>query len=199
MVLARNAAARRGVLYTFASFSSQSDFVSQKSCICVTLMSQNPPVLLPRKSVCRHTLPHRRVRRQPLFRVSRKQRYNTLDFAKQNRVPTGMLRAPIGNPAAKRCSLCNPSFSSQVHIQTAKTQLVMPAQKMQKEACAGAWHRLPFGRKCRRRRGVFFCIPAIRTAGVRENGLIIDAIVMSASKIKWIAILQKMLYNNLAS
>lgn len=83
-------------------------------------MSQNPPVLLPRKSVCRHTLPHRRVRRQPLSRVSRKQRYNTLDFAAQNRVPTGMLRAPIGNPAAKRCSLCNPSFSSQVHIQTAK-------------------------------------------------------------------------------
>ena len=87
----------------------------------------------------------------PLFRVSRKQRYNTLDFAEQNRVPTGMLRAPIGNPAAKRYSLCNPSFSSQVHIQTAKMQLAMPAQKMQKEACAGAWHRLPCGRKCRRR------------------------------------------------
>ena len=46
-----------------------------------------------------------------------------LDFAKQNRVPTGMLRAPIGNPAAKRCSLCNPSFSSRVHIQTAKGSL----------------------------------------------------------------------------
>ncbi len=65
------------------------------------LTSQNPPVLLPRKSVCCHTLPHRRVRRQPLSRVSRKQRYNTLDFAKQNRVPTGMLRAPIGNPVQK--------------------------------------------------------------------------------------------------
>lgn len=47
--------------------------------------------------------------------------------------------------------------------------------------------------------GSFFCIPAARTAGARDNGLIIDAIVMSASKIKWIAILQKMLYNNLAS
>ena len=85
--------------------------------------SQNPPVLLTRKSVCCHTLLHRRVRRHPLSRVSRKQRYNTLDFAKQNRVPTGMLRAPIGNPAAKRCSLCNPSFPSQVHIQTAKGSL----------------------------------------------------------------------------
>ena len=68
--------------------------------LCRNPPSQNPPVLLPRKSVCCHTLPHRRVRRQPLSRVSRKQRYNTLDFAKQNRVPTGMLRAPIGNPAA---------------------------------------------------------------------------------------------------
>ena len=59
----------------------------------------------------------------PLFRVSRKQRYNTLDFAAQNRVPTGMLRAPIGNPAAKGCSLCNPSFPSQVYVQTAKGSL----------------------------------------------------------------------------
>mgnify|MGYP000027135879 CR=1 FL=1 len=151
MVLVRKRCGGTGALYTSASFSEQSDFASQKSCVCVTLMSQNPPVLLPRKSVCRHTLPHRRVRRQPLFRVSRKQRYNTLDFPTENRVPTGMLRAPIGNPAAKRCSLCNPSFSSQVHIQTAKTQLAMPALKMQKEACAGAWHRLPFGRKCRRK------------------------------------------------
>ena len=123
VVLARNAAAGRGLLYTAASFSGQSDFASQKSCICVTLMSQNPPVLLPRKSVCCHTLPHRRVRRQPLSRVSRKQRYNTLDFAEQNRVPTRAARAPIGNPAAKRFSLCNPSFPSQVHIQTAKCSL----------------------------------------------------------------------------
>ena len=45
--------------------------------------------------------PHSRWRSQPLSRVSRKQRYNTLDFAKQNRVPTGMLRAPIGNPVQK--------------------------------------------------------------------------------------------------
>lgn len=45
--------------------------------------------------------PHSRWRSQLLSRVSRKQRYNTLDFAKQNRVPTGMLRAPIGNPVQK--------------------------------------------------------------------------------------------------
>ena len=39
-------------VYTFTSFSGQSDFAFQKSCICVTLVSQNPPVLLPLKSVC---------------------------------------------------------------------------------------------------------------------------------------------------
>ena len=134
MVLARNAAAGREFLYTFASFSGQSDFAAQKSCDCVTLVSQNPPVLLPRKSVCCHTLPHRRVRRQPLSRVSRKQRYNTLDFAKQNRVPTGMLLAPIGNPAAKGCSLCNPSFPSQVHIQTAKGSLSSLLRKCKRKS-----------------------------------------------------------------
>ena len=132
MVLVRNAAAERGLLYTFTSFSGQSDFASQKSCICVTLVSQNPPVLLPRKSVCCHTLPHRRVRRQPLFRVRRKQRYNTLDFAKQNRVPTGMLAPLLETQRQKERSLCNPSFPSQVYVQTAKTQIVMPALKMQK-------------------------------------------------------------------
>ena len=42
--------------------------------------------------------PHSRWRSQSLSSVSRKQRYNTLDFPMENRVPTGMLLAPIGNP-----------------------------------------------------------------------------------------------------
>ena len=41
--------------------------------------------------------PHNRWRSQSLSSVSRKQRYNTLDFPTENRVPTGMLLAPIGN------------------------------------------------------------------------------------------------------
>lgn len=45
--------------------------------------------------------PHSRWRSQPLSRVSRKQRYNTLDFPTENRVPTGVLLAPIGNPEPK--------------------------------------------------------------------------------------------------
>lgn len=51
--------------------------------------------------------PHSRWRSRPLSRVSRKQRYNTLDFPSENRVPTGMLRADIGNPAANGYFLCN--------------------------------------------------------------------------------------------
>lgn len=51
-------------------------------------------------------------RMQSLFRVSRKQRYSTLDFPAENRVPTGMLLAPIGNPAPRSCApLDTPRFS----------------------------------------------------------------------------------------
>ena len=52
--------------------------------------------------------------------VSRKQRYNTLDFAEQNRVPTGML------PLQSLISLAG--------AYTAKMQLATPAQQMQKKA-----------------------------------------------------------------
>ena len=105
-------------------FLKNSAFVPQ-------LTSQNPPVLLPRKSVCRHTLPHCGVRRHPLSRVSRKQRYNTLDFPTENRVPTGLLLAPIGNPEPKGLP---PSghlqFSSHNGTQTVKTQFGTGTKKM---------------------------------------------------------------------
>ena len=51
------------------------------------------------------------IRRQSLSRVSGRKRYNTLDFAEQNRVPTGMLLAPIGNPEPRGYSpLDTPCF-----------------------------------------------------------------------------------------
>ena len=63
---------------------------------------QNSPALLPPGSVCLPSIcPDCRCRNQPLPGVSRKQRYNTLDFPTENRVPTGMLLAPIGNPEPK--------------------------------------------------------------------------------------------------
>ena len=84
--------------------------------------------------------PYSRWRSQPLSRVGRKQRYNTLDFAEQNRVPTGMLRAPIGNPASKGIFPSElPIFSSQTGTQTVKTQFGTPAQKMQKEVRTDEW------------------------------------------------------------
>ena len=55
--------------------------------------------------------------------VSRKQRYNTLDFAEQNRVPTGRLAPLLETQRQREYSLCNPSFPSQVYIQTAKGSL----------------------------------------------------------------------------
>ena len=92
---------------------------------CPTDAEKCPPT-----AIC----PYSRWRSQPLSRVSRKQRYNTLDFAEQNRVPTGMLHAPIGNPATKGCSLCNPSFPSQVHIQTAKGSLSCLLRKYKRKS-----------------------------------------------------------------
>ena len=81
-------------VYTFTSFSGQSDFASQKSCVCAVAHIT--------KSACptaakKRLLPHSAAPQSmppPLFRVSRKQRYNTLDFPAENRVPTGML-APL--------------------------------------------------------------------------------------------------------
>jgi hypothetical protein len=80
-----------------------------------------------------------------------------------------MLRAPIGNPAAKGIFPLQSLIFLAGAYTNCKRQLAMPAQKMQKEACTGAWHRLPFGRKCRRKESIFFCIPAIRAAGTRDN------------------------------
>ena len=48
---------------------------------------------------------------QPLSSVSGRKRYNTLDFPKENRVPTGMRLAPIGNPEPRGYSpLDTPCF-----------------------------------------------------------------------------------------
>ena len=85
----------RRLLYTSASFSGQADFVSQKSCICAATHVTKPACpTAAEKCLPTAICPHSRWRSQPLSRVSRKQRYNTLDFPAENRVPTGML-APL--------------------------------------------------------------------------------------------------------
>ena len=112
------AAAGRGLIYTSDSFSGQSDFVSQKFCICVnTVVTKSACPTAAEKRLSASICLCRRCRSQPLSSVSRKQRYNTLDFPSwlsanscKSRVPTGMLLAPIGNPI----------FSSQVGTKTVK-------------------------------------------------------------------------------
>ena len=132
VVLVRVAAEGRGLIYTSASFSGQSDFVSQEFCICVnTVVTKSDCPTAAEKRLSAPICLCRRCRSQPLSSVSRKQRYNTLDFAEQNRVPTGMLLAPIGNPEPKGLP---PSghlqFSSHNGTQTVKTQFGTGTKKM---------------------------------------------------------------------
>ena len=82
VVLVRVAAEGRGLIYTSASFSGQSDFVSQKFCICVnTVVTKSACPTAAEKRLSASICLCRRCRSQPLSSVSRKQRYNTLDFA----------------------------------------------------------------------------------------------------------------------
>ena len=155
----------RKLLYTSASFSGQSDFVFQKSCICVTLMSQNPPVLLPQKSVCCHTLPHRRVCRQPLSRVSRKQRYNTLDFAKQNRVPTGMLAPLLETQRQRDIPFAIPHFPRRCIYKLQKCSLQCLLRKCKRKPAQVRGTDFLLGGNAGERGGSFFCIPAVRRRG----------------------------------
>ena len=75
-------------VYTFTSFSGQSDFASQKPCICaVTHVTKSACPTAAEKCLPTAICPYSRWRRKPLSRVSRKQRYNTLDFPAENRVP----------------------------------------------------------------------------------------------------------------
>ena len=95
----------RRLLYTSASFSRQADFASQKSYVCaVAHITKSACPTAAKKAFCCHTLPHRRVCRQPLSRVSRKQRYNTLDFPRESRVPRKALPSFGNLPPRERCS-----------------------------------------------------------------------------------------------
>ena len=99
VVLVRVAAEGRGLIYTSASFSGQSDFVSQKFCICVnTVVTKSACPTAAEKRLSASICLCRRCRSQPLSSVSRKQRYNTLDFPTENRVPSGT-PSPLDTPA----------------------------------------------------------------------------------------------------
>ena len=91
----------------------------------VAYSPQNPPVLLPQETFCL-------AWGQPLSSVSGRKRYNTLDFPKENRVPTGMLLAPIGNPEPRSYApLDTPYIFLENGTQTVKMQFATFPQKIQ--------------------------------------------------------------------
>ena len=132
-------------------------------------MSQNPPVLLPRKSVCRHTLPHRRVRRQPLFRVSRKQRYNTLDFAAQNRVPTGRLAPLLEAQRQRDVPFAIPHFPRRCIYKLPKCSLQCLLRKCKRKSVQMYGTDFLLGGNAEEMDDSFFCIPAAHAAGTGDN------------------------------
>lgn len=97
---------------------------------------QNSPALLPPRSVCPLPIyPSCRCRSQPLPGASRKQRYNTLYFPTENRVPTGMLLAPIGNPEPRGYSpLDTLHFRRQYIYKSAQPCIFHNLQKHKKTA-----------------------------------------------------------------
>ena len=105
-----------------------SRILSDEQILISSVSAQNPPVLLPPKRVCLCSRSHR----QPLSDVSGQKRYNTLDFPAENRVPTGMLLAPIGNPEPKGLRPSeHPHIFLENGTQTVKMQFDTFPQKIQ--------------------------------------------------------------------
>ncbi len=70
------------------------------------ISSQNPPALLPQKVVCQHSLPEGEASYwQPPSRVSRKQRYNTLDFPSGKSCAKGCFSPLLDTPAKEAARL----------------------------------------------------------------------------------------------
>ena len=73
---------------------------------------------------------------QPLSSVSGRQRYNTLDFAKQNRVPTGCCSPLLETQSQGDIPLWTPHIFFAGWYQNCERQFVTGAKKKQKEASA---------------------------------------------------------------
>ncbi len=84
-------------VYTFASFSSRANFAVKNLVLVSALLLQNPPALLTPESVRLPQSTHTaQMPQPPLSSVSRKQRYNTLDFASKIVCQNGL--CPFGYP-----------------------------------------------------------------------------------------------------
>ena len=116
---------------------------------------QNPPALLPPRSVCPLPIcPSCRCRSQPLPGVSRKQRYNTLDFPRESRVPRKALPSfgnlsprgtlfPSGLPACPCSGYPSCSHTMDAHLSEQVKQAQRFARAVGKFLClflfSGGW------------------------------------------------------------
>ena len=115
----RVAAAGQGLIYTSASFSGQSDFVSQKSCICVnTVVTKSACPTSVEKRLSASICLCRRCCNQPLSSVNRKQRYNTLDFASKIVCQQGCF-SPLLETQSQRDASCLLARSVLLHRRSA--------------------------------------------------------------------------------
>ena len=71
---------------------------------------------------------------QPLSSVSGRKRNNTLDFPEENRVPTGMLLAPIGNPEPRDCIPLDTRIFSSKMVPKLKNSSLTPFLRKYKTA-----------------------------------------------------------------
>ena len=144
----RVAAAGRGLIYTSASFSGQSDFVSQEFCICVnTVVTKSACPTAAEKRLSASICLCRRCRSQPLSSVSGRKRYNTLDFASKIVCQQGCFSPLLETQSQGDVPLWTPHFSSHCGGQTTKMQFATDAKKNKRKHLRqdreGA--NLPFG------------------------------------------------------
>ena len=115
----------------------QPDFASVNPPISRPVGTRNPPVLLSPEMVCS-------IRKHPLSGNSGHKRYNTLDFAQQNRVPTGRFH-PYWKPRSKgtcspftipaRLCICTHKLNTGLSAQIHKTQKSPQSIRSQGNGC----------------------------------------------------------------
>ena len=82
-------------------------------------------------------------------------------------MPTGQLAPLLETLRQRDAPFEIPHFPRSCIYKLQKCSLQCPLRKMQKKACAGAWHRLPFGREYRKETGVSSAFPQSAAAGTR--------------------------------
>ena len=143
VVLVRVAAEGRGLIYTSASFSGQSEICTVKLCltaaipaVCQYGATKSACPTAAKKRLSASICLCRRCRSQPLSSVSRKQRYNTLDFASKIVCQQGCYSPLLETQSQGDIPLWTPHIFFAGWYQNCERQFVTGAKKKQKEASA---------------------------------------------------------------